>query len=104
MRRRFILVLAAIVAVVIIILLILPSLIDVDKYRPRIQAEVQTKLGRPVTLGKLTLHVFPLSVGIAGVTIGQSPGFPSQRPFATASDVSASVAFWSLVRGEPQIK
>jgi uncharacterized protein involved in outer membrane biogenesis len=104
MRRRLLIVVAAIVAVIIVVLLILPSLIDVDKYRPRIQAEVQTKLGRPVTLGKLTLHVFPLSVGIAGVTIGQSPGFPSQRPFATASDVSASVAFWSLVRGEPQIK
>ena len=102
--RRLIIVIAAIVAVIIVGLLILPSLINVDKYRPRIQAEAQTKLGRPVTLGKLTLHVFPLSVGIAGVTIGQSPGFPSQRPFATASDVSASVGFWSLVRGEPQIK
>lgn len=104
MRRRLIIVLAAIVAVVIIILLILPSLINVDKYRPRIQAEAQAKLGRPVTLGKLTLHIFPLSVDIAGVTIGQTPGFPSQRPFATASNVSASVGFWSLVRGEPQIK
>jgi AsmA protein len=104
MRRRLILVLAAIVAVVIIILLILPSLIDIDKYRPRIQAEAQEKLDRPVTLGKLTLHVFPLSVGIAGVTIGQAPGFPSQPPLATASNVSASVAFWSLLRGEPQIK
>lgn len=102
--RRPIIVIAAIVAVIIVGLLILPSLINVDKYRPRIQAEAQTKLGRPVTLGKLTLHVFPLSVGIAGVTIGQSPGFPSQRPFAAASDVSASVGFWSLLRGEPQIK
>jgi AsmA protein len=104
MRRRLIFALAAVVAVVIVILLALPSLIDIDKYRPRIQAEAQEKLGRPVTLGKLTLHVFPLSVGIAGVTIGQAPGFPSQPPLATASDVSASAGFWSLVRGEPQIK
>jgi AsmA protein len=104
MRRRVIIVLAAIVVVVVAGLLIFLSLVNIDKYRPRIQAEAQEKLDRPVTLGKLTLHIFPLSVGIAGVTIGQSPGFPPTPPLATASDVSASVSFWSLVRGEPQIK
>lgn len=104
MSRRVIIVLGAVAVLVIAGLLIFLSLVNIDKYRPRIQAEAQQKLDRPVTLGKLTLHIFPLSVGIAGVTIGQSPGFPANPPLATASNVSASVAFWSLLRGEPQIK
>ena len=52
-------------------------------------------------LGALKLHVIPLSVSIESMTIGESPRFPSSRPFATANNVTANVQLLSLLRGEP---
>ena len=76
----------------------------IDHYRPQIQSELQSKLGRAVTLGPLSLHLFPLDVGIDGLTIGEDPNFASSRPFATAKDVAVSVELFSLFGGSPTVE
>lgn len=102
--RRIVIVVCVVIGIIIIVLLALPSILNVDRYRPQIQAELQQKLDRPVTLGKLSLRIFPLSIRVQGITIGESPQFPSSRPFATANEVYASAGFWSLLRGTPELK
>ena len=102
--RRILLVVAIAVAVILVGLAVAVSLIDVNKYRPRIQAELQSKLGRPVTLGELHLRLFPFSVRVDGATVGESPSFPSSAPFAKASEVYVSVGLFSLLSGSPQVK
>lgn len=102
--RRIILIVAAVIVVVIIALAIAVSLLDVNKFRPRIQAELQSKLNRPVALGQLHLRLFPLSLRVDGLTIGQAAGWPPQPPFATAKEVYASAGLFSLLRGQPNIK
>jgi uncharacterized protein involved in outer membrane biogenesis len=102
--RRILLVAAIAVAVILVGLVVAVSLIDVNKYRPRIQAELQSKLGRPVTLGELHLRLFPFSVRVDGATVGESPSFPSSAPFAKASEVYVSVGLFSLMSGNPQVK
>jgi uncharacterized protein involved in outer membrane biogenesis len=77
---------------------------NVDKYRPRVQAELQKKLDRPVTIGHLGLRIFPLSIRVDGLTIGESPSFSSTQPFATAKEVYVNVALLSLIRGNPEVK
>ncbi len=77
---------------------------NVDKYRPRVQAEIQKKLDRPVTLGHLGVRLFPLSIRVDGLTIGEAPGFASPQPFATAKEVYVSASLISLVRGNPEVK
>src|SRR3954454_14793883 len=99
--RRIVITVGVLVVVAVLIVVILPSLISVDRYRPQIEAKLKYKLGREVKLGRLTLHVIPLSVSIESITIGGSPQFPSSRAFATANHVAASVQLFSLVRGEP---
>lgn len=101
--RRIFTVVCTIVAIIIICLIALPWIVNVNRYRPEIQAELQKKLNRPVTLGKLTLRVFPLSIRVNGITIGEAPQFPSSHPFATANEVYASANFWSLLRGSPEL-
>jgi len=76
----------------------------VDSYRPRVQAELQKKLDRPVQIGHLGLRLFPLSVRADGVTIGEAPAFPSSRPFATAKALYVSVGLFSLLTGSPEVK
>ncbi len=102
--RRILIVVAILIAVLVIGALIAVSVIDVNKYRPRIQAELQTKLNRSVTLGQLHLRLFPLSVQVDGVTIAEAPGIPSSAPFAKASQLYASVGLLSLFSGNPEIK
>src|SRR4051794_16542990 len=102
--RRILVVLGIVVAVIVIGLLVAVSLIDVNKYKPRIQAELQSKLDRPVTLGELHLRLFPLSVRIDGVTVGEAAAFPSPQPFAKASELYASVGLFSLLSGSPEVK
>ncbi len=100
-KRLVVVIVLVLVAVVVIAGLIVAG--NVDHYRPRVQAELQNKLNRPVTLGKLGLKLFPLSIRVDGLTIGESPAFPTGRPFATADQVFIGVRFLSLLRGNPAI-
>src|SRR5947207_2494094 len=97
--RRVLIILGVLVVVMVLIVLIVPSLINVDRYRPQIETKLKEKLGREVKLGALTLHVIPLSVSIESITIGESPQFPSSLPFARASNVTARVQLFSLLHG-----
>jgi uncharacterized protein involved in outer membrane biogenesis len=102
--KRALIILGVVVAAIAVVLAIVVSMIDLNKYRPRIQSELQAKLDRPVTLGTLHLRVLPLSVRVDGFTIGEAPAFPSPNPFARANQVSVSVGLFSLVSGSPTIK
>jgi AsmA protein len=102
--RRLIIILSAVVVAVVVILVVAASLLNVNRFRPRIQAEMEKKLGRTVTLGELHLHLIPFSIKVDGMSIGEAPAFSSQRPFATAKEVYASASLMSLIRGEPQVR
>ncbi len=102
MRRLQIVIPIVVVLLVAIVLGVVLS--NVNKYRPRVQAELQNKLDRPVTLGHLGVRLFPLSIRVDGLTIGEAPQFASGRPFATAKEVYVSVGFFSLLTGNPDVK
>src|SRR5690349_611912 len=102
--RRILIIVGIVIAVIAVGLLVAVSLIDVNKYKPRIQAELQSKLDRPVTLGELHLRAIPLAVRIDGVTIGEAAAFSSPNPFAKASELYASVSLLSLISGNPTVK
>lgn len=102
MRRLLIILPIALVLIVAVIFIAVSM--NVDSYRPRVQAELQSKLNRPVTLGPLSLRLLPLSLTIDGLTIGESTAFPSNHPFATAKDVSVSAGLFSLITGHPEVK
>ena len=103
MRRALIAVLVALLAVVVLGIVAV-SLLNVDHFRPKLQAELQDKIHRPVTLGQLHLKLFPLSIKADGLTIGQSAAFASQYPLATAKQIYASASLGSLFSGKPDIK
>ena len=107
MRKSRILIVTVLIVVAVVVaagvaLAILAS--NIDNYRPRIQAELQSKLNRPVTIGHLGLRLFPLSVRADGLTIGDAPQFSTTRSFATAKEVFVSVALFSLIGGNPDVQ
>lgn len=101
--RRLLVILGIAVAAIVILLVLGATLLNVNRFRPRIQAELQAKLGRPVTLGELHLHLFPFAIKVDGLSIAESPAFPSSQPFATAQEVYASAGLLSLIHGNPKI-
>jgi len=102
--RRIAIGIAGLIVAILLLLFLSLSLIDINKFRPQMQAELQAKLNRPVTLGKMSLHLFPLSLQVNGFTVGEPAGFPPQPPFIQAAQVSASASLLSLFRGKPDIQ
>ena len=91
MTKRFV-VIAVLVLVAVVAIAGFFVAGHVDSYRPRVQAELQQKLNRPVTLGHLGLKLFPLSIRVDGFTIGESPDFrPVTRLLPQKRSLSARV-------------
>jgi AsmA protein len=95
------------VAIIVVLLLaaalIVPHLIDVNQYHGQIQAQLQKRLGRPVSLGNMSLKLFPPSFQVENASIAEAPSFSSGRPFAEADKLSVSVKFWPLLRKELEV-
>jgi AsmA protein len=84
------------ILVVILILFILPFLIPVNKFRPTIEQQASTALGRKVQLGNLSLSILRGSLGIDDLSISDDPKFNS-GPFVTAKQVRVGVDLWPLI-------
>ena len=92
--------LVVIVCIVVGLILALPHLLDVNRYRGQVQAELQRRLNRPVQLGQLSLNVFPLTMKAFDVVIGDDPSYHSDVPFAQAAELDLSIKLFPLLRGK----
>jgi uncharacterized protein involved in outer membrane biogenesis len=96
-------ILGIVVGVVLVILLLVPFLIDVDKYRPRITAEVESRTGRKLEIGKIRARLLPTAgFTIEDVTLGPPVGFADVN-LLKADKVSGSVSLSALFRGEVDV-
>src|SRR5713226_8021369 len=75
--RRFAIAAASVVVLLILALLAAAQFVNVDRFRPKIQSELETKLKRKVQIGSIRLGVFPPGVRLNDVEIGESPAVPS---------------------------
>lgn len=70
-------ILVFIVVAVLALVVAIPLLIDVNRYRPQVIAQIEEATGKPAEIGKLTLTVFPkLSIRVDNFALGNPPGFP----------------------------
>src|SRR5438309_7218213 len=102
MRRTLMFSLLAVFAVILAAIVVLSS--TVDRFRPRVQSELQKKLNRQVALGHLGLRLLPLSIKIDSFSIGEDPAFATDKPFAKAQEVAVSIGLFSLITGNPEVK
>lgn len=70
--------------------------VDVDQFRPRIEASLSSTLGRPVSIGKMTLSLRELAFTADAIAIGDDPAFAKQ-PFVKADRLAVQVAPWPLI-------
>ena len=80
MSRRLKLTAAALLTVALILLVVavvVPRLVNLDRYRPEVIANIERGTGRSAAIGRLTVSVLPtFAVRADDIAIGNPPGFP----------------------------
>lgn len=85
-----------VIAVLIVIIIVLPFVVNVNDYRPRIESELTTALGRNVTVGNLSLSLWSGSLAADNIAIADDPSF-STSPFIKAQTLNVGVEILPLV-------
>jgi len=87
---------AIVIAVIVVILLVLPFLIDVNTFRPRLESELTTALARQVKVGNLSLSLLSGNVTADNISIADDPAF-SKGAFVTAKSLKVGVEMMPLI-------
>lgn len=89
-------ILGIVIAVIIVIAIALPFVVNVNMFRPQIQSELNTSLGRQVSIGDLHLSILTGSVSVDDVAISDDPEF-SKQPFVQAKSLGVGVELIPLI-------
>ena len=85
-----------VVALLIVVAIALPFLVNVNNFRPQIESNLSSALGRPVKVGNLSLIVFSGSMGADQLSIADDPKF-SSAPFIQAKSLRVGVELMPLI-------
>lgn len=96
MRMRWLVITGGVIVVALLALASLPFLIDVDRFRPQIEAEASADLGRTVKLGNLRVSILSGKVVANDIEIADDPAF-SQSAFLKAKSVKIGIELKPLI-------
>src|SRR5579862_1853411 len=94
--NRTVKIVAIIIGVLILIIIAIPFLIDANSFRPRLESELTSVLGRQVKVGNLSLSLFSGSVVADDISIADDPAF-SKSPFVQAKSLKVGVELIPLI-------
>ena len=95
--RKLAIVIGIVVAVVVIAVGILFATFNPNDYRETIQTKLEQQLNRKVSLGNMSLGLFPLRFKVANLSIADDPKFNRNSPFIEAQELSVSVKLLPLL-------
>jgi AsmA protein len=95
-QKRSVRIAAIVVGCIVLVLIALPFFVDVNSFRPKIESEITSAMGRPVTLGKLSLSIFSGAIRVDDVSIADDARF-SKEPFVTAKSLEVGVEVMPLI-------
>jgi AsmA protein len=94
--KRTLKILAIIIVVLIVVIIAIPFFIDANAFRPKLETDLTTALGREVKVGNLSLSLLSGSVGADDISIADDPAF-SKSPFVTAKSLKVGVEIMPLI-------
>jgi AsmA protein len=83
MHRRWVRIVVLVAAVFLAAVIALPFLVDADRFRPTVENQLSSGLGRPVTMGHLKLSLLTGSLVAEKISIGDDAAF-SHAPMLQA--------------------
>lgn len=90
MQRRWGKVLAVVAALFVIAVILIPFFVNADSFRPMLQDQLSSALGRRITLGHLRLSLFSGSLVAENISIADDPAF-SSAPFLQAKTLRIGI-------------
>jgi len=85
-----------VIALLIVVIIAVPFLVNVNSFRPQIESNLSSALGRPVKVGNLGLSIFSGSVEADQLAIADDPKF-SSAPFIQAKRLKVGVELIPLI-------
>ena len=95
--RKAAFIIIGVLVILILLAAIIPQFIDVNRYRGKIQAELEQQLNRTVTLGDMHASLLPPSIKVNNAVIGEDKDFQTGRPFGSAEQLKISVQLLPLL-------
>ena len=96
MKKKALIVAGIVVVALVLAVVALPFLVDVDRFRPTIQTEMRSSLGREVRIGKLGFSLLAGGITAEDISIADDPAF-SQTPFLRAKSLAIGVDVMPLI-------
>ncbi|HSY63764.1 MAG TPA: AsmA family protein, partial [Terriglobales bacterium] len=94
--RKVGIIVGIIVAVIVIAVVVVLAVFNPNDYKATIQTKLEQQLGRKVSLGDMSLGIFPLRFKVANLSIADDPKF-SNEPFIQTQLLSVSVKLLPLL-------
>jgi AsmA protein len=85
-----------VIALLIVVAIALPFLVNVNSFRPQIESNLSSALGRSVKVGNLSLSILSGSVEANQLSIADDPKF-SSSPFIQAKSLKVGVELMPLI-------
>ncbi len=83
-------------AIILVVILVLPFVINVNSFRPKLESTLTTALGREVRVGNLGLSILTGSVSAEDLSIADDPAF-SKESFVKAKSLHVGVELVPLI-------
>jgi AsmA protein len=96
MKKKLLVIVAVVVVLLIVVAVALPFLIDVNRFKPTLEADLSNALGRKVEIGNIQLAILSGGVTVDNVSIADDPAF-SRSPFLKAKQLTAGVELIPLI-------
>ena len=101
--RKAKIILAVALAVVLAALAAVWLFVDANRFRGQLQARLEQHLHRKVTLGNMSLRLFPIRLTVDKVDIAEDEHFKSKLPFIQTQKLDVHVGMAGLMGGNVQI-
>jgi AsmA protein len=90
MQRRWVKIAIGAAVVLVLLLVMVPQFVNADAFRPALESQLGTALGRKVTLGKLSFSLWSGSVVADQLAVADDPAFGA-APFLQAKSLKIGV-------------
>ncbi len=94
--RKIAIVIGIVVLIIVVAVGVLLATFNPNDYRGTVQTKLEQQLNRKVSLGDMSLGLFPLRFRVANLSIADDPKF-SNRPFIQTQELSVSVKLLPLL-------
>jgi AsmA protein len=96
MKKKWVKIASAAAAFIVIVVVVIPFVVNADTFRPTIQDELSSALGRKVTLGHISLSLLRGALVAENISIADDAAF-SATPFLDARELRIGVLLGPLV-------